>query len=217
VEPRERAVAGYRTSTFATANGVPCMQVVIIPAWNFPVTSTDEPKGVVAVSSPIRFASTVPLPSVSTTHPDSTPAAILPVSVVATPSGARVVGGALPGLLGDPAVPPPAACGATGAGPAADVTTSAPVDPGGADGTDPNTAAPVDPGGADDPCRDDPCPDGGGDAADEPALDTTDDGDTAADGVSAAGWDDPQAASTATTAARETVQISARHRRTRWH
>ena len=194
------------------------MQVVIIPAWNFPVTSTDEPNGVVAVSSPIRFASTVPLPSVSTTHPDSTPAAILPVSVVATPSGARVVGGAVPGLLGDPSVTPPGGAGAGGAG--ADVTTSALVDPGGTDGTDPDTAAPVGPNGADDPCPDDPCPDdpcpdGDGDAADEPALDTAADGDGAADG--AAGWDDPQAARTATTAARETVQISARHRRTRWH
>ncbi len=44
------------------------------------MTTTATSSGVVAVSTPIRLASTVPLSSVSTTHPDSTPASRVPRS-----------------------------------------------------------------------------------------------------------------------------------------
>jgi hypothetical protein len=75
----------YRTVTAATSNGVPCWQVVIRSAWNFPVTSTDAPIGALDESTPIKRASTAPAGSVSTMQPDSTPSVMVPVRVVAVP------------------------------------------------------------------------------------------------------------------------------------
>ena len=71
---------------------MPCWQVVIMSSWNFPVTTTDEPSGVVTVSTPIRLASTVPLSSVSTTQPDSTPASRVPRSWETVPPACAELG-----------------------------------------------------------------------------------------------------------------------------
>ena len=76
---------GHLAWTVATSKGVPCWQVVMRSFWNFPVTTTDVPTGAVAVSTPIRLASTAPPESVKTRQPASTPSVMVPVSSVALP------------------------------------------------------------------------------------------------------------------------------------
>ena len=69
---------------------------------NWPLTSTDDPIGADAGSSPIRLASTVPASSSNTTQPDSTPSASVPTSAIGPPESVAVapaLGALLVGLL----------------------------------------------------------------------------------------------------------------------
>src|SRR6478672_10856110 len=71
------------------------MQLVITSVSNLPVTSTSVSRATDVGSTPCRLASTAPVLSVRIRHPDSTPAAMVPVNVVVPPTPAGP----------DPAVP----------------------------------------------------------------------------------------------------------------
>jgi len=94
----------YLTCTVATSKGVPCWQVVIMSDWNSPVTTTEEPTGTVAASTPKRFARTAPLSSVRIMQPDSTPSEMVPVSSVTVPPAFVESPGGFP-VVTEPDVP----------------------------------------------------------------------------------------------------------------